>query len=255
MLVLTFAIASIDDCVINVTLFQKKKKRDYTLLSSLPALFLSFLFHGDGKAIGMPVQQKMPIYDTPKPSVDSLPPSYNRRSSASASSGYHSQTNLVTSPTSNPCSPSVRSETLPPVIHADQHPGRLGRQVSAPCDINPVLPRRTVSQPTPAGTYTYNTPRSSYHSDDPAVFDGSFPSEDDLSSGYPAGSLDHEGVDGGHPPPISAGAHPCPHHRRRLGAGATHRTDATPRPPVKPPEGAWGALLLLLVVVGVMSMS
>ena len=149
----------------------------------------------------MPVQQKMPIYDTPKPSVDSLPPSYNRRSSASASSGYHSQTNLVTSPTSNPCSPSVRSETLPPVIHTDQHPGRLGRQVSAPCDINPVLPRRTVSQPTPAGTYTYNTPRSSYHSDDPAVFDGSFPSEDDLSSGYPAGSLDHEGVDGGHPPP------------------------------------------------------
>ena len=63
-------------------------------------------------------------------------------------------------------SPFVCSETLPPTIHADQHPDRLGRQVSATWDINPVVPRRSVSQPTPApaGAYTYHTPRSSYHS-------------------------------------------------------------------------------------------
>lgn len=153
----------------------------------------------------MPVQQKVQIYDTPKSSVDSLPPSCNRRSSTSTSSGYHSQTNLITSPTSNSSSPSVRSEPLPPPpVHADQHPGRLGRQVSAPCDINPVVPRRSVSQPTPASASIYNTPRLSYHSDDPALFNYSF---EDPSSGYPARSLDREGVDGGHPPPS--------HHQRR----------------------------------------
>jgi hypothetical protein len=83
---------------------------------SSPSLF-SFLFHGEGKAIG---QQKKPIYNTPEPSMDSLPPSYNRRSSTSTSSGYNSQqTNLITSPATNYGSLSLHSETLPPTI---QHP-------------------------------------------------------------------------------------------------------------------------------------
>ena len=127
-----------------------------------PSSLFSFLFHGDGKAIG---QHKKPIYDTPKLSVDSLPPSYKTEDPppVATSSGYHSQTNLITSPATNYGSPFVRSETLPPTIHADQHPDRLGRQVSATWDINPVVPRRSVSQPTPApaGAYTYHTPRSS----------------------------------------------------------------------------------------------
>eukprot|EP00731_Ephydatia_muelleri_P035839 Em0166g9a len=144
-------------------------QEDQALAGKLVDIYLTFfkvrnlfLFHGDGKAIG---QHKKPIYDTPKPSVDSLPPSYKTEDPppVATSSGYHSQTNLITSPATNYGSPFVRSETLPPTIHADQHPNRLGRQVSATWDINPVVPRRSVSQPTPApaGAYTYHTPRSS----------------------------------------------------------------------------------------------
>ena len=159
-----------------------------------PCFLFSFLFHGDGKAIGMPVQQKVPVYDTPKPSEDSLPPFYNRRCSASTSSGYQSQTNVI-SPTSTSGSPSVRSEPVPPV-NLDHHPSRLGRQISATCDINPSIPRRTVSQQIGSTSHTYHTPCSSCHSDDPAFFDGSFLSEEDLGTGYPSGQLDPEVVYG-----------------------------------------------------------
>lgn len=153
---------------------------------SLRETLHNFLFHGDGKAIGMPVQQKQ-IYDPPKPSVDSLPPSYHRRSSASTSSGYHSQPN-ITSPTSTSGSPSVRSETTLPI----QPAGRIGRQISAPCDINPTVPRRSTSQPNPSSTYTYHTPRSSCHSDDP-VFEYSL---EDIRPSCPDGALEQESVDG-----------------------------------------------------------
>lgn len=150
-----------------------------------PCFLFSFLFHGDGKAIGMPVQQKVPVYDTPKPSEDSLPPFYNRRCSASTSSGYQSQTNVI-SPTSTSGSPSVRSEPVPPV-NLDHHPSQLGRQISATCDINPSIPRRTVSQQIGSTSHTYHTPCSSCHSDDPAFFDGSFLSEEDFGTGYLSG--------------------------------------------------------------------
>ena len=159
-----------------------------------PCFLFSFLFHGDGKAIGMPVQQKVPVYDTPKPSEDSLPPFYNRRCSASTSSGYQSQTNVI-SPTSTSGSPSVRSEPVPPV-NLDHHPSQLGRQISATCDINPSIPRRTVSQQIGSTSHTYHTPCSSCHSDDPAFFDGSFLSEEDFGTGYLSGQLDPEVVYG-----------------------------------------------------------
>eukprot|EP00731_Ephydatia_muelleri_P035380 Em0118g9a len=184
--------------------------------------------HGDGKAIG---QHKKPIYNTPKPSVDSLPPSYNRRFSTSTSSGYHSQTKVpiydtpkpsvdylspfynrplststssgyqsqtnITSPASTSGSPSVHSETIPPV-QRDHHPGRLGCQISAPCNINP---RRIVSQPigSTSSLLRNHTPRSSCHLDDPAFFDCSLASEEDLHTDYPVGQLDQESVaDGSH---------------------------------------------------------
>ena len=74
--------------------------------------------------------------------------------------------------------------TIPPV-NLDHHPGRLGRHISGPYDINPFMPCHTVSQ------YHF-----SCHSYDPAFFDCSFPSEQDLGTGYPSGQLDPEGVDG-----------------------------------------------------------
>ena len=106
-----------------------------------PCFLFSFLFHGDGKAIGMPVQQKVPVYDTPKPSEDSLPPFYNRRCSASTSSGYQSQTNVI-SPTSTSGSPSVRSEPVPPV-NLDHHPS-ANRSVVPRTPTTPLAPPATL---------------------------------------------------------------------------------------------------------------
>ena len=48
-----------------------------------------FLFQGDGSAVAMNSQPQIPLYDVPRSSVDSQPPSFQKRGSVSSMGNYH----------------------------------------------------------------------------------------------------------------------------------------------------------------------